>query len=58
MTPDSIAALKAEFNTLEADFMNGNKKTLVLVDSLFWTLDDSVLGKAAVVRAEFPVMPK
>lgn len=51
--------LKEQFDLATSNFLNdASTNTLLLVDSLFHTLDETVLSKTAVVRAAFPVQPK
>jgi hypothetical protein len=38
--------------------MDSSIDTLLITDSLLQCLDETVLKKVSIVRAEFPIMPK
>lgn len=51
--------LKEKFDNVSTVFsMDSSIDTLLITDSLLQCLDETVLKKVSIVRAEFPIMPK
>lgn len=57
-SPESTVILKQKFAALEKVFTKAGKNVLMIADSLFWVLDETVFKNLAIIRIEVPIMPK